>query len=169
MAISVPIGTEHYIFLKEISDKLGLSLKKTLEHIVAIHYSEVIKESVKEMREERGDFPPKRVHDIEMTAPSLRYESNPSMVQVHAQRNVITNPKDETTNPAKITVPPSKPVSNSQPWVKYANTSVENHKTIPNPETFTVPIYSPTAQTCISCGASKSSDAKFCHSCGHSL
>ena len=62
MAISVPIGTEHYIFLKEISDKLGLSLKKTLEHIVAIHYSEVIKESVKEMREERGDFSPKRVH-----------------------------------------------------------------------------------------------------------
>jgi hypothetical protein len=38
MGISVPISTEHYKNLKEISDKLGLGLKKTVEHLVTYYW-----------------------------------------------------------------------------------------------------------------------------------
>ncbi len=171
MAISVPIGTEHYIWLKEISDKLGLSLKKTMEHLVSFYYSEIIKDSVEEMKEERRDYSPKRAHDIEMTAPSLSYQQSPATAQVQQQRNPFASPtiKNEPPKPAKYTIPPSKPVSSNSPWENYANTLVENQQTIPKPETFTVPLYSPSSQGCPSCGASKNSDAKFCHNCGHSL
>lgn len=170
MAISVPIGNEHYIWLKEISDKLGLSLKKTMEHLVSFYYSEMIKDSVEEMREEAMDSP-KRTHNIEMTAPSLNYQQNPSTIQVHQQRNLFPSPpiKNETPKPTKVTIPPSKSTSHSPPWVNYTGSLVENNETIQKPESFTVPIYNPSTKGCSSCGASKSLDAKFCHNCGHPL
>ncbi len=171
MAISVPIGTEHYIWLKEISDKLGLSLKKTMEHLVSFYYSEMIKDSVEEMREETMIHSPKRAHDIEMTAPSLNFQQSPATVQVH-QRNLFANPtiKNETPKPTKFVIPPSKPTSpNSPPWVNYASSLADSHETPHKPDTFTVPLYSPNTQGCSSCGASKNADAKFCHNCGHSL
>ena len=172
MAISVPIGTEHYIWLKEISDKLGLSLKKTMEHLVSFYYTEMIKDAAEEMREEVAEYSPKRAHDIEMTAPSLNYQQSPTTVQVQQQKNLFSNPaiKNEAPKPTKFTVPPSKPASpNSPPWVNYASSLGENHGTTPKPETYTVPLYSPNTQGCPSCGASKKSDAKFCYNCGHSL
>jgi hypothetical protein len=172
MAISVPIGTEHYIWLKEISDKLGLSLKKTMEHLVSFYYSEMIKDSVEEMREEAMDHSPKRAHDIEMTAPSLNYQQSPATVQVHQQKNLFANPtiKNETPKPTKVISPPSKPASpNSPPWVNYTSSLGETHEPPHKPDTFTVPLYSPNTQGCPSCGASKSADAKFCHNCGHSV
>ena len=170
MAISVPIGTEHYIWLKEISDRLGLSLKKTMEHLVSFYYGEMIKDAVEEMKQEASGYSPKRIHDIEMTAPSLIYQQSPATVQVQHQKNPFENPtvKNEPPKPNRFTIPPSKPVSpNSPPWVNYTNSLVENQETIPEPQTFTVPLFNPSTQGCPSCGASKSHDAKFCHNCGH--
>jgi hypothetical protein len=171
MAISVPISTEQYIWLKEISDKLGLSLKKTMEHLVSHYYHEMIKDSVEEMKEERKDYSPK-IHDIEITAPSLIYQQSSSTSQVQQQRNLFASPPIRNEQPTKVkyTIPPSQPVSsNSSPRANYVNTLVENHQTIPKPETFTIPLYNLSSQGCPSCGASKNSDAKFCHNCGHSL
>jgi hypothetical protein len=171
MAISVPISTEQYIRLKEISDKVGLSLKKTIEHLVSIYYSEMIEDSVEEVKEEGKNNPPK-IHDIEITAPSLIHQQSTATAQVQQHRNLFASPpiKNEPPKPIKYTIPPSQPVSsNSSQWTNYANTLVENHQTIPKPEVFTVPLYNSSSQECPSCGASKNSDAKFCHSCGHSL
>ena len=171
MAISVPIGTEHYIWLKEISDRLGLSLKKTMEHLVSFYYSEMIKDAVEEMKQESSGYSPKRVHDIEMTAPSLNYQQNPATVQVQHQKNPFENQtvRNEPPKPNRFTIPPSKPVSqNPPPWVNYTNTLVEHQEPTPEPQTFTVPLFHPT-QGCPSCGASKSPDAKFCHNCGHQV
>jgi hypothetical protein len=171
MAISVPISTEQYIWLKEISDKLGLSLKNTIGHLVSLYYREMVKDSVEEMKEERKDYSPK-IHDIEMTAPSLIYQQSSATAQVQQQRNFFPSPsiKNEQPNPVKHIIPPSQPVSsNSSAWANYENTLVENHQTITKPEAFTVPLYNPSSQGCPSCGASKNSDAKFCHNCGHSL
>lgn len=171
MAISVPIDTEHYIWLKEISERLGLSLKKTMEHLVSFYYSEMIKDAVEEMKQESSGYSPKRVHDIEMTAPSLVYQQSPATVQVQHQKNLFANPtiRNEPPKP-KFTIPPSKPVSsNLPPWVNYAHSLAENQETTPEPQTFTVPSFNPSTQACPSCGASKSPDAKFCHNCGHSV
>jgi len=38
MGISVPIGTEHYKNLKEISERLGIGLKKTVEYLVSYYW-----------------------------------------------------------------------------------------------------------------------------------
>lgn len=167
MAISVPISTEQYIWLKEISDKLGLSLKNTIGHLVSRYYSEMIKDSVQEIK----DNSPK-IHDIEMTAPSLIYQQGSSTSQIQQHRNHFASPpiRKEQPSSVKHTIPPSQSVlSNSSAWTNYENTLVENHQTIPKPEAFTVPLYNPSSQGCPSCGASKNSDAKFCHNCGHSL
>jgi len=171
MAISVPISTEQYIWLKEISDKLGLSLKKTLEHLVTLYYSEMIKNSVKEMKEEGKNNSPK-IHDIEMTAPSLIYQQNPATSQVQQQRTLFASPPIRNEQPSSVehTISPSQPdFPNSSPWATHANTLIENHQTIPKPEAITVPLYNSSSQGCPSCGASKNSDAKFCHNCGHLL
>ncbi|MBI3622749.1 zinc ribbon domain-containing protein [Candidatus Pacearchaeota archaeon] len=170
MAISVPISTEQYIRLKEISDKFGLSLKKTIEHLVSLYYNEMIKDSVEEMKEEENNSP--KVHDIEITAPSLIYQQSITAAQVQQHRNLFESPpiRNESPKPIKHIIPPSQPVSsNSSPWANYANTLVENHQTIPKPEIFTVPLYNPSSQGCPSCGVAKNSDAKFCHNCGYSL
>ncbi|HET6458439.1 MAG TPA: zinc ribbon domain-containing protein [Nitrosopumilaceae archaeon] len=169
MAISVPIGTEQYIMLKEISDKLGLSLKNTIGHLVSLHYREMIKDSVEELKEE--EHSPK-IHDIEMTAPSLIYQQSSATAQVQQQRNILASPpiRKEQPSPVKHTIPPSQPVSSSSsPRANYADVLVENHQTIPKPEAFTVPLYNRSSQGCPSCGASKNSDAKFCHNCGKSF
>ncbi|VVC05287.1 Uncharacterised protein [uncultured archaeon] len=171
MAISVPISTEQYIWLKEISDKLGLSLKNTIGHLVSLYYSEMIKGSIEEMKEERKDYSPK-VHDIEMTAPSLIYQQSSDTSQIQQQKNRFASPpiRNEPPSPVKYTIPPSQPVSsNPSPSADYANRLVDSHQTNPKPETFTIPLFNPSSQGCPSCGASKNSDAKFCHNCGHSL
>jgi len=170
MAISVPIGTEQYIMLKEISDKLGLSLKNTIGHLVSLQYKEMIKDSVEELKEEK-EYSPK-IHDIEMTAPSLIYQQSSATSQIQQQRNILASPpiRQEQPSTVKHTIPPSHPVSsNSSIRANHENILVENHQTIPKSAAFTVPLYNPGSQGCPSCGASKNSDAKFCHNCGHLL
>jgi len=175
MAISVPIGTEHYIWLKEISDKLGLSLKKTMEHLVSLYYNEMVKDSDEEIKEEKINYTPRTAHTIEMTAPSLDYQQRQSAAQLH-QRNLYVNTiKNEAPKPAKFTDHPPKPVSSNLPsWTNYSK-PLETHQTIvkqeniPNQEIFTAPFYNSTSLGCPSCGVSKNSDAKFCSNCGHSF
>jgi hypothetical protein len=179
MAISVPIGTEHYMWLKEISEKLDLSLKKTMEHLVSFYYSEIMEGSSEKMKEEK-EHSTKGIHDIEMTAPSLIYQQRPATIQVQQQRpdtvqvqqrNVFATPqiRNEPPKPTKDIIPPKIVSSNSPLLEKYANTLVENNQTISKPEIITIPLYNPNSHGCPSCGASKNSDAKFCHNCGHSL
>src|SRR6267143_1501368 len=136
MAISVPIGTEHYIWLKEISDRLGLSLKKTMEHLVSFYYGEMVKDAVEEMKQEASGYSPKRVHDIEMTAPSLIYQQSPATVQVQHQKNPFENPtvKNDPPKQNRFTIPPSTLVlPTPSAWVNYTNSLVANQETIPEP------------------------------------
>ena len=171
MAISVPIGTEQYIMLKEISDKLGLSLKNTIGHVVSLHDKEMVKDSVEGLKEEKEDSP--KIHDIEMTAPSLIYQQSSSTSQIQQHRNILASPpirKEQPSTTVKYTIPPSRQISsNSSTRANHENILVENHQTIATPKAFTVPLYNPSTHGCPSCGASKNSDAKFCHNCGHSL
>ena len=58
MGISVPIGAEHYKHLKEISEKLGLGLKKTVEYLVTYY----LQREMKNMQDERiVSLPPKEI------------------------------------------------------------------------------------------------------------
>lgn len=141
MGISIPIGAEHYKNLKEISDKLGLGLKRTVEYLVSYYWQ---KEMVN--------------NTVTVTK---REEPLKDMTKEERYREIVAASFAQTTSTAipAPTIPPSN-ISAKSIWENQPK-PIKNKVLITESKIID--------QICSSCGSPNRISAKYCCNCGRPL
>ena len=178
MGISVPISTEYYKLLKQISDDLGLGLKRTVEFLVAYYNEKEVtsKTSVEKITQVKQDqigiahkapqtriqekiqpqisstvYNPSTHHDVE----NIPYAKIvPATTEVKTQKTITTNPSQYQGSRS----------SSSQ---RLGPESLTTEKQSSNAAAkFLEQAYRSAHNCCYSCGFPKKPNAKFCSNCG---
>ena len=176
MGISVPISTEYYKLLKEISDDLGLGLKRTVEFLVGYYKeNEMICKASAE-----------KISQVQPDKIGIAHEALQSHIQEKMQPIASSTTQNSTTHPAaekipsiksapatieiktqKSNNPPNYPGSETSSPRLLATKSLTTEKLSPNVATKLLEqAYRSTQNCCYSCGFPKKPNAKFCSNCG---
>jgi hypothetical protein len=179
MGISVPIATEYYKLLKEISDERGLGLKRTLEFLVT-YYNEKEKAGKESPQKKFRKVPakkrqkdPPRVLQKEKLPDPTSFEQTPSI-----DTNIEQKGYFETISATTSEIEANKK-SDDTLW-EHATNDQQLFSPLPSesellaaekqkymtPENFIKQVSRSINQCCYSCGFPKRPNAKFCTNCG---
>jgi len=169
MGISVPISTEHYRSLKEISDDLGLGLKRTVEFLVGYYKetsclpgekkSQVQLDTNSSIHEAHQGNINKKMQD--QTSSKVSDSSIKSIMEMPSRKNIEYKIKTgNLVNPVII----SGPEIQSQKLLD--ETSKAKKESLYVATKLLEQAYRSSQNCCYSCGFPKKSNAKFCFNCG---
>jgi hypothetical protein len=178
MGISVPIGTDYYKLLKEISDERRLGLKRTLEFLV-MYYNEKEKsdkaspeKKTRKISEEKHEKDPSRLAQKEKLSQTSSFQPSPPIDASVEQKRFCSDTASTLTSEIKVNktspIDTSESSTNSEQRfspLRSESLAVEKKKFI-TPDNFFKQVSRSINQCCYSCGFPKKPNAKFCTNCG---
>lgn len=177
MGISIPISTEYYKMLKEISDDLGLGLKRTVEFLVG-YYKEkdvIYKTSTEKILEVQPDKINNSPEDWQkIVEEKVQFQNSPSAQNSSVYDTKAIEPIEITSSTIKTEKLTNLPNSQSSKICSpelLASEPLQSKKQL-NSNAATKLLeqaYRSTQNCCYSCGFPKKPNAKFCSNCGTPL